>query len=244
MDLKGKLLRIEYVPLSQVILWERNPKEHDIGSIVQSIKQHGFRDAPIYDATLNDGIGGIVAGNGRSIAVQMMKDSGEDAPLGIGVDSDGEWYVPVQFGIDAGSQAMAEAFAIDHNSLVMSGGDFSALDVSRLYDERKYLDLLKDLVEQDRMPVAINGDDLDLLLTLNEESNPPSLDDLTNEYGDPQERDFWPIIRVQVSPETNELYESLIAQVEGDEASRFDKLMRAVDVSIFSNNEANSKTME
>lgn len=61
----------------------------------------------------------------------------------------------------------------------------------------------------------------------------PSLDDLATKYGEPQERDFWPVIRVQVSPETKARFDSLWAQAQGvDDAAKMDALLRAVDENI------------
>ena len=37
-----------------------------------------------------------------------------------------------------------------------------------------------------------------------------SLDDLADKYGGTDERDFWPVIRVQVSPETMAKYEAIM----------------------------------
>lgn len=64
---------------------------------------------------------------------------------------------------------------------------------------------------------------------------PPSLDELADEYGDPQERDFWPFIRVQVSPETYDLWKSLMAQLPGeDEAAKMGQILGAVDAAVLS----------
>jgi hypothetical protein len=76
-------LTIKYIPLSQAIPWDRNPKRHDIGGIVTSIKKHGFKDAPKFEPTLNGGQGGIVEGNGRITALSMMVQAGDDMPRGI-----------------------------------------------------------------------------------------------------------------------------------------------------------------
>jgi len=56
-------LRIEYLPLSKIRRFDKNPKKHDVGALVTSIRRYGFRDAPIFDATL----GALVAGHGRSL---------------------------------------------------------------------------------------------------------------------------------------------------------------------------------
>ena len=162
---EGKLgnedqLRIEYVPLSKAVLWDRNPKAHDIGGICQSIREYGFRDPPAYDAALD----AVVEGNGRIIALRMMHDQGGDPPRGIGTVGDtGEWAVPILFGVDASSKVAAEAYAVDHNNLTMLGGDFAVWDVARMWDD-EYTAILKDLAEQGRSPVTVDGEDLDALL--------------------------------------------------------------------------------
>lgn len=54
----------------------------------------------------------------------------------------------------------------------------------------------------------------------------PSLDDLEDKFGDTNERDFWPVIKIQVSPETFEKYKAVIVTLPGaDEAEKFDALV-------------------
>jgi len=54
----------------------------------------------------------------------------------------------------------------------------------------------------------------------------PSLDELGDKYGETSERDFWPVIRVQVSPETMAKYEAIMDSLPGDdEAEKFDALV-------------------
>lgn len=36
MNLNGEQLQLKYIPLDQVILWDENPKKHDIGALMQS----------------------------------------------------------------------------------------------------------------------------------------------------------------------------------------------------------------
>ena len=62
----------------------------------------------------------------------------------------------------------------------------------------------------------------------------PHLDDLADEYGDPGERDFWPFIRVQVSPDTFRRWRSLMDGLPGeDEANKAAQILEAVDVTVF-----------
>lgn len=153
-------LRIEYVPLSKVVHWDRNPKRHAVEQLAASIRRYGFRDAPIYDATL----GALVAGNGRTRVLAIMRDAGGLPPRGIAVIAGGEWAVPVQMGIDAPSRRLAEAFAIDHNNLTLTGGDLTLYDVAGIWNP-SYLDVLTDLrVNGDALPVTVDADDLDALL--------------------------------------------------------------------------------
>lgn len=162
------ILEIQHVPLSTVKRWERNPKQHNLGALIQSIQRYGFRDAPIYDATLD----AIVGGNGRIEALEIMQAQGYDLPAGLTIQN-GEWYVPIQVGVNARTVSEAEAFSLDHNNMVMAGGDFTAIDQARAWNAN-YLDLLKELAAADEMPVSVDGDDLDVLLAYN---SAPSTDE-------------------------------------------------------------------
>ena len=63
----------------------------------------------------------------------------------------------------------------------------------------------------------------------------PHLDDLEDEYGDPGERDFWPFIRVQVSPETFRTWREMMDSLPGaDEAEKMAAILEAVDADVLS----------
>jgi hypothetical protein len=155
-------LRIEYLPLSKIKRFDRNPKKHDVGALVTSIQRYGFRDAPIFDGTL----GALVAGHGRLKALDELRKQKGEAPRGIQTGDKGEWLVPVQLGVDAASAAEAQAFLIDHNALTVAGGDMGAEGILRLYDQDGLGAMLKEMAEAGEMPVTLDGNDLDALLTV------------------------------------------------------------------------------
>lgn len=154
-----KLLRIEYIPIRAATRWDKNPKLHDLPGIIASIRRYGFRDAPIYDSTLS----ALVAGHGRAAAIESMLNSGEAPPDGVATDPDGVWYIPVQFGNDAPSVAVAEAFAIDHNNLTVSG---SGLDPAALWDAAGYADVVRALADGCELPETVGADAAAVLLGL------------------------------------------------------------------------------
>ncbi len=152
-------IRIEYHRLDAVARWARNPKRHDIGAIVESIRRYGMVDPPKYDAAL----GALVYGNGRDEALEWMHAQGDRPPRGVRVDSDGMWLIPVKVGIDQDTPEQAEALALDHNNLSLSGGDFTAYDMARMWGEG-YTDILAGLATADALPITVDGDALDVLL--------------------------------------------------------------------------------
>ena len=162
-ELHGERIEIKYIPLDQAVLWDENPKQHDIGEIVVSIRRYGFQDPPKVDASLGNGEGALVYGNGRTHALRMMQKGGEQPPRGILTDGAGQWYVPVKFGLDLESAEMAKAFAIDHNNLTL-GDAFEVWDVAKIWDEEQYTAMLQELAVDDVFPVTVDGDDLDALL--------------------------------------------------------------------------------
>ena len=162
----GDEITVRYVLLSELEdkFADRNPKLHDIGAICDSIQRHGFKDLLEYDAALNDGHGGIVAGNGRLEALVKLSNSGANAPRGVKVTEDGDWAIPVQFGVNSRTTAEGLAYLVTNNNLSLSGGSFTALDVSRLYDSEGYVELLELLAAEESLPISVDGDDLDLLV--------------------------------------------------------------------------------
>jgi hypothetical protein len=161
--MEADLLELRYVPLSTVRRWDRNPKKHDMQALSDAIRRYGFTDPPKYDPALNDGAGGLAHGNGRDECLAWMQSQGEPLPRGIGYDATKkDWLIPVLFGVDAPSQAVAEAYAIDHNNLTMAGGDFRATDMARMWNG-DYSDVLQDLIAAGEMPVTLDLDDMAVL---------------------------------------------------------------------------------
>lgn len=157
----GEQLELRYVGLSHARRWDENPKRHDIDRLIRSIETHGFGDPPKFDATL----GALVYGNGRTEALERMRQSGSEPPRGILALDDGEWAVPVIFGVDAESEAAAVAFAIDHNNLTLLGGDLGFADLLQIWDEPGLQAVLAEVPDAGELLASFDGDDVAALLS-------------------------------------------------------------------------------
>jgi hypothetical protein len=157
-------LQVRYVPLETLELWDRNPKRHDAARLTESVKRYGFKDPPKFEPSLNGGRGGIVEGNGRAEVLRAMKEAGEAAPRGVGVDDSGSWFVPVLFGVDARSQVEAESYGVDHNALTLAGGGLGFEDLLRVFDEAQLKALLSDAPDTAALLVSFDPTELDALL--------------------------------------------------------------------------------
>ena len=153
-------LELRYIPLTQARRWDENPKRHDLDALVRSIETYGFGDPAKYDATLD----ALVYGNGRTEALERMRQAGKEPPRGIGVTEDGDWAVPVIFGVDAKSRAAAVAFAIDHNNLTLLGGGLAAEDLLQICDEEGLQRVLEETPDAGPLLASLTRDDVDALL--------------------------------------------------------------------------------
>lgn len=160
----SNLLTLRYLPISQAELFDSNAKLHDLDRIIESIARYGFKSACKWESSLNSGRGGIVAGNGRVEALRVMQERGDVCPIGIALDEAGEWCVPVLFGVETESEAIARAYALDDNNLTLLGGEFAAEDLMKLYDQELLLSELEELGKYDEIPVSIGENDLEELL--------------------------------------------------------------------------------
>lgn len=152
------LLSLRYIPISRAELFDSNAKLHNIDQIIQSIARYGFKSACKWEGTLNDGRGGIVAGNGRVEALRVMEERGDELPIGIAQDETGEWCVPVLFGVEAESEAIARAYALDDNNLTLLGGDLALADLKKLYNQELLMSELEKLAQSGDLPVTFDND--------------------------------------------------------------------------------------
>lgn len=154
-------LRIEWVKLSEIVRWPRNPKDHDLGLIYQSISRFGFLQPLLVD----EGSGQLVAGHGRLDTLQMKRQAGEKPPAGIKVE-DKEWMVPVVRGIHFEDDHEAEAYVIADNRTVEQGG----------WLDDRLAAVLQDHVS-DLRGMGFDRDDVDDLLSRTTGENEAELDD-------------------------------------------------------------------
>ena len=133
-------LKIEYLPLDEIVGAEANPKKHS-SQIGSSIDRFGFADAPIRD----ERTGRLVAGHGRVESLRAMRARGEGPPEGI----DPTWLVPVQVGWSSRSDQEASAFLVAHNRLTEQGG----------WDEAGLLELVSTF-DDDMTGVGFTDEDL------------------------------------------------------------------------------------
>jgi hypothetical protein len=180
------LLELRYIPISQAELFDNNAKLHNLDQIIQSIARYGFKSACKWESTLNNGRGGIVAGNGRVEALRVMKERGDELPIGIAQDETGEWCVPVLFGVEAGSEAIARAYALDDNNLTLLGGDFAVADLMKLYDQELLLSELEELSRSAEQPVTFDENFVENTLKLLAKDD--STDDNEENFENPSDK--------------------------------------------------------
>lgn len=184
-------ISLEYWRLEKCesLKWEDNPRNnrHDIGTLCSSIERHGFRDPCEFDDTLE----AFTAGHGRIEACRGLqlrgknKQSKQWPPKYIQADLDGEWKIPVLVGAAADSRNDAIAYLIDNNNIGMLGGDFTPWDLSKLYDQERYAELLVNLRDNDSLPESTDEDGLQYLLermareAAGDESDPDEAEDTT-----------------------------------------------------------------
>lgn len=155
-ELTGEILTLEYVYLKTVAQWKRNARRHGLQKIINSIRDHGFKDPLKWEPELNDGQGGIVEGNGRDDAlIVMFAEDKMSPPRGIKYDeSADDWIIPVLFGVDAESQAAAESYAIDHNNTALEGA-FSETEIMKLW-KPEIAGVIVELSQAEKRPGTIS----------------------------------------------------------------------------------------
>lgn len=112
-------MRIEMMPLSLLLTMahKKNPKDHDIDSLIDSFVRFGFKAPPSIDEVTQV----MVAGHGRCEALERMRTTARQPPQGI-EERGTEWFVPVIRGLEFQSERERDAYVIADNQQVMAGG--------------------------------------------------------------------------------------------------------------------------
>lgn len=156
--------------------------------------------------------------NGRIIAGNKTAETAADVGIDdvVIVQTDGKQLVAVQrTDLDLDSNEARELAYAD-NRVGQLDLDFDPAQI--LADLNAGLDL----------SALWHEDELDALM--HAITAPPTLDELGDKYGEGGEQDFWPVIKVQVSPETKELFDSLWRDASGTtDDEKFAALLGAVD---------------
>ena len=149
------------------LLWNENPKLHDIGALITSIEKYGYQELSKFDKNLinrSGTTGAVVAGNGRIEALSEMEKLKKPLPRGLASLKDtGEWVMPVLVGVDQDNINKARAYAIDSNNVGLLGGDMTAVDISRVWDQKTYMALLQGLSAENEEPVSVDKDTIERL---------------------------------------------------------------------------------
>lgn len=185
-----KEVSLEYEALSKVKKWPKNPKQHDLDSLGESIDRFGFVQPILKD----ERSGKLVAGHGRIDKLESMKKAGMKPPRMILVKGD-EWLIPVIRGVHFKNDKEAQAYVVADNRLVELGG----------WDESVLADILQGLSEAEHGldGVGYNEDDLEALVALTNLSGDESIPDL-DEYEEP-ERKFRVIIACDSMDEIHQI---------------------------------------
>lgn len=200
-------IHLEPMDIFAIQFADNNPKKHDATAMYQSISKYGVIEFPVINETTQK----LVAGHGRIETLrEMFRHDPTHPPKNI-IVADSTWLVPVTRGHAFASDAEAQAYLVDSNNIGLMGGDFTPFDMMKLWDEDAYKDMLTELAKQGELPISVEGDDLDALLTNLDFSEPakPSAEDLSS-AGDA------PSYKVIVECQDDDQKEALMERLRGE----------------------------
>lgn len=160
-------LKIEYVPIDQIVRAEKNPKQHRTDLVQQSINRFGYVAPAIRDTRT----GRLVVGHGRLEALLALQATGQTPPSGIHQDQNGTWLIPIIDGWHSRSDEEAAAYLVADNHHTELGG----------WDNESLAQLLDSIGDTELVNLTgWNLDDLAALLD-NDDETPNNDDDIGGE---------------------------------------------------------------
>lgn len=140
-----KELRIEYVPLTELVKWPGNPKRHAHEVLTDSMDEFGFTN-PIL---LDEETGRVVGGHGRIESLEMRRARGGTPPDRVRVEG-AEWLIPVIRGLRFKDEKQASRYLVVDNQATILGG----------FDSRALADLMATWQTEDFKGIGFDEGDL------------------------------------------------------------------------------------
>lgn len=159
----------KYIDIYEVQQADRNAKDHDIGTLTESMIRFGYTQPILIDKKTKK----LLAGHGRIKALKTLKERKYDAPKNIFVDDD-KWLVPCHE-VDMENEGEAEAYLIADNRLTELGGWNDELLLESLHS------ILKDTGSLDG--TGWDLEDMDDILKTMEEPITQEKEDVTIKVG-------------------------------------------------------------
>jgi DNA modification methylase len=156
---------IDWIPLDELKSHPQNPKDHDLGAIIQSIERAGFVDP----AVLDERTGYLLKGHGRRDALKAMRQEGRKLPGRVRPGPNGTWLMMTLRGYRSANDQDAAAYVLADNRTTLLGG----------FHEEKLAAMLTSLArEKDGLlGTGYDGDDVDALLERLGQDQPKATDD-------------------------------------------------------------------
>lgn len=145
-------LRIEWMPLDDLVPAKRNSRTHDLDGLTEAVEELGFTT----ELKMDELTGELLAGHGRLATLRRMRDAGQPVPEGIRT-AGGDWLAPVVRGWSSRDVRHGERVREADNRQHDRGG----------YDAAIALDILGDFAADDQLRgVGVGSEELDRLADL------------------------------------------------------------------------------
>lgn len=185
----------ETLPITDVHLYDRNPRHGDVQAIKSSMLANGiFRPIIVNKGTHTGKPNQVLAGNH---SLKAMRELASDNP------DDSRWSTIKVWMVDVDEEHAAKIVLADNRTADLGS-----------YDNEELVGLLEGL--KDNLDgTGYDEDDLSALLDLT--AGPDSLDDLEDEFGEPEDDDFWITVRLRIPPVLNDQWKNWASAYDSPE---------------------------
>lgn len=185
----------ETLPITDVHLYDRNPRHGDVQAIKSSMLANGiFRPIIVNKGTHTGKPNQVLAGNH---SLKAMRELASDNP------DDSRWSTIKVWMVDVDEEHAAKIVLADNRTADLGS-----------YDNEELVGLLEGL--KDNLDgTGYEEDDLAALLDLT--AGPESLDDLEDEFGEPEDDDFWITVRLRIPPVLNDQWKDWARGYDSEE---------------------------